>query len=196
MGEAMQEEVFRQLAILNEAQAKALESQRKSDVKSMVLDHKSAGAKRMVGLLNLDLSSSRFLSILKQIFKFHALSCCAQIAFIMNGLFILDDVDSVWDVMAKQAEVVDGQIVTEQNIAAVNAAIAKQAELLVKMRKHFKSELKSQVVASKSLCGWKTVHRIEEDPDFNKDIIGIDGEEVRKLEKEIMQRESKCSAPF
>lgn len=67
MGEAMQEEVFRQLAILNEAQAKALESQRKSDVKSMVLDHKSAGAKRMVGLLNLDLSSSRFLSILKQI---------------------------------------------------------------------------------------------------------------------------------
>lgn len=124
------------------------------------------------------------------------MSCCAQIAFIMNGLFILDDVDSVWDVMAKQAEVVDGQIVTEQNIAAVNAAIAKQAELLVKMRKHFKSELKSQVVASKSLCGWKTVHRIEEDPDFNKDIIGIDGEEVRKLEKEIMQRESKCSAPF
>lgn len=61
MGEAMQEEVFRQLAILNEAQAKALESQRKSDVKSMVLDHKSAGAKRMVGLSNLDLSSSRFL---------------------------------------------------------------------------------------------------------------------------------------
>ena len=46
---------------LNEAQAKALESQRKSDVKSMVLDHKSAGAKRMVGLSNLDLSSSRFL---------------------------------------------------------------------------------------------------------------------------------------
>lgn len=109
----------------------------------------------------------------------------------MNGLFILDDVDAVWDAMAKQAEVVDGQIVTELNIAAVNLAMAKQAELLVKMRAFFKSELKCQVVASKSLCGWKTVHKIEDDPDFNKDIIGIDGEEVRKLEKEILLRESK-----
>ena len=50
MAEALQQEVLRQLKELKEAQLKAQEAQRKSDVKSVVLDHKSAGCKRMVGL--------------------------------------------------------------------------------------------------------------------------------------------------
>ena len=53
----------------------------------------------------------------------------------------------------------------------------------MEFKEHIQTELRMQVVASKSPLGWALVRRIEADPDYEKSIIGIDGDEVRKWEK-------------
>ena len=43
-----------------------------------------------------------------------------------------------------------------------------------------------QSIASKSPFGWTLVKRIEDDPDYNKADLGIDGKGVRAYEKELV----------
>ena len=43
-----------------------------------------------------------------------------------------------------------------------------------------------QTVASKSPLGWALVHKIEETKDFDMEILVMDGEKVRKAEKELI----------
>ena len=43
-----------------------------------------------------------------------------------------------------------------------------------------------QVVVSKSPLSWNLVRRIEVDPDYEMAFLGIDGEEVRKWEKDMV----------
>ena len=53
-----------------------------------------------------------------------------------------------------------------------------------------------QTVASKSPLGWAVVHKLEGSVDFDKDIIDMDGEEVRKAEKDLVAYNSECTFPF
>ena len=50
-----------------------------------------------------------------------------------------------------------------------------------------------QTVASKSPLGWAVVHKIEGTKDFDKEIIDLDGEEVRKVEKDLVAYNSECT---
>ena len=43
-----------------------------------------------------------------------------------------------------------------------------------------------QAVASKSSLGWALVYKIKGTKDFNKEVLDLDGEEVRKAEKELI----------
>ena len=64
--------------------------------------------------------------------------------------------------MVKEAEDSEGKVVTctcNGNADSVNAAVFKQAALLVELRQHVKHKLRMQIVASKSSLGWKLVHR-------------------------------------
>ena len=58
------------------------------------------------------------------------------------------------------------------------------------------AQLTMQTVASKSPLGWSVVHKLEGSVDFDKDIIDMDGEEVRKAEKELVAYNSECTFPF
>ena len=58
------------------------------------------------------------------------------------------------------------------------------------------AQLTMQTVASKSPLGWAVVHKLEGSVDFDKDIIDMDGEEVRKAEKDLVAYNSECTFPF
>ena len=77
----------------------------------------------------------------------------------MKAIHLLNDVDGVWAKPVKVAEEGGVQVVTEKNVAAANLATAKQAKLLVALRELVQHKLKMQTIASKSVLGWKLVHR-------------------------------------
>ena len=54
--------------------------------------------------------------------------------------------------------------------------------------------LTMQTVASKSLLGWAVVHKIEGTKDFDPDVVILDGDEVRKAEKELIAYNSEFFA--
>ena len=51
-----------------------------------------------------------------------------------------------------------------------------------------------QTVASKSPLGWAVVHKIEGTKDFDTDVVDLNGEEVRKAEKELIAYNSESFA--
>ena len=80
----------------------------------------------------------------------------------MNSSHLLNDVDVVWSKLVKEAEDSGGKVSTctgNSNADSDNAAVLRQAALLVDLKQHVKHKLQMQTVASKSLLGWKLVHR-------------------------------------
>ena len=152
---------------------------------------------------------------------FKVLPRFAQIGHMMENTNLLDDVDAIWAPLIEEAEARvhgQGELVTSGNLAEVNVALGKQAKLLVEMRRHTKHEVKQvstrlfvsfypfwlgsltlsfqltmQTVASKSPLGWAVVHKIEGTKDFDKEVIDLDGEEVRKVEKDLVAYNSECT---
>ena len=53
-------------------------------------------------------------------------------------------VDNAWVKLVKEAEDSMGKVVTEENIDSVNAAMVKQAPLLVKLKQRMRHELRMQ----------------------------------------------------
>ena len=47
-----------------------------------------------------------------------------------------------------------------------------------------------QTVASKSPLGWALAHKIKGTKDFDKKVIDLDGEEVRKAERDLVVHDS------
>ena len=50
-----------------------------------------------------------------------------------------------------------------------------------------------QTIVSKSQLGWTLVSRIEDDPDYEKAGLGINGKDIRTWEKELVSYNSKST---
>ena len=78
----------------------------------------------------------------------------------MKSSHMLNDVDGVWSKLVKEAEDSGGKVFTctgNGNGHFVNAAVLKQAGLLVDLKQHVKHKMRMQTVACKSSLGWKLV---------------------------------------
>ena len=58
----------------------------------------------------------------------------------------------------------------------------------------FYFQLTMQTVASKSPLGWAVVHKIEGTNNFDPDVVDLNGEDVRKAEKELISYNSESFA--
>ena len=67
----------------------------------------------------------------------------------------------------------------------------KQGLLLEKGKKHVKEEIGNQTIGATSVYGFKVVGFKERDPTYEKDLLGVDEDDVRTLEKAFVQRERK-----
>ena len=64
-----------------------------------------------------------------------------KVGYLMKLLHMLSDVDDAWVKLVQETEDGVGKVVTEENTDSVNAAVLKQAGLLVKLKKYVRNEL-------------------------------------------------------
>ena len=137
----------------------------------------------------------------------------------MEANFMLEDIDEAWIKLGKEAYEAGTKVATIYNMDAVNAALEVQSGLLSELQLHIKTELGMHAVAgvlawisdllcleivsvfsmtklsyaAKSSLGWKTVGFMEQDPELDKAMHGMDISELRAKEKAMMQYDRKFS---
>ena len=97
----------------------------------------------------------------------------------------------VWDDLTQTAERNDIHIIRQDNAEKANEALKKQGELFEKVKNHVREEIGNQTIGATSVYGFKVVGFKERDPTYQKDLLGVDEDDVRTLEKAFVQRERK-----
>ena len=113
------------------------------------------------------------------------------VSHLMKTLHLIEDAEEVWDDLTQTAERNDIHIIRQDNAEKANEALKEQGELLEKVKNHVKEEIGNQTIGATSVYGFKVVGFKERDPTYQKDLLGVDEDDVRTLEKAFVQRERK-----
>ena len=113
------------------------------------------------------------------------------VSHLMKTLHLIEDAEEVWDDLTQTAERYDINIIRQDNAEKANNALKRQGELLEKVKKHVKEEIGNQTIGATSVYGFKVVGFKERDPTYQKDLLGVDEDDVGTLEKAFVQRERK-----
>ena len=113
------------------------------------------------------------------------------VSHLMKTLHLIEDAEEVWDDLTQTAERNDIHIIRQDNAEKANEALKEQGELLEKVKNHVKEEIGNQTIGATSVYGFKVVGFKERDPTYQKDLLGVDEDDVRTLEMAFVQRERK-----
>ena len=113
------------------------------------------------------------------------------VSHLMKTLHLIEDAEEVWDELTETASRNEIDIIRQDNAEKANEALQKQGELLMKVKNHVKEEIGNQTIGATSVYGFKMVGFKEKDPIYEKDLLGVDENDVRSLEKAFVQRERK-----
>ena len=113
------------------------------------------------------------------------------VSHLMKTLHLIEDAEAVWDDITQTAERNDIHIIRRDNAEKANDALERQGKLLEKVKKHVKEEIGNQTIGATSVYGFKVVGFKERDPTYQKDLLGVDEDDVRALEKAFVQKERK-----
>ena len=113
------------------------------------------------------------------------------VSHLMKTLHLIEDAEEAWDDLTETADRNEIHIIREDNAEKANEALRKQGMLLEKVKKHIKEEIGNQTIGATSVYGFKVVGFKERDPTYEKDLLGVDEDDVRALEKAFVQRERK-----
>ena len=113
------------------------------------------------------------------------------VSHLMKTMHLIEDAEGVWDDLTQTAERNEIHIIRQDNAEKANEALRKQGLLLEKVKKHVKEEIGNQTIGATSVYGFKVVGFKERDPTYEKDLLGVDEDDVRTLEKAFVQRERK-----
>ena len=113
------------------------------------------------------------------------------VGHLMRTLHLIEDAEGVWDTLTDKASRLEIDIIRGDNAERANEALKKQGVLMELVKKHVKEEIGNQTIGATSVYGFKVVGFKERDPTFEKELLGVDEEEVKALEKAFVQRERK-----